>query len=320
MRIRFALTLVLAIACWYAAGEQDVKIYKNTDDLYSSRDTPDPGDIDNLLIWENGDCVLGMLSEPACRDVGAKALAVDVNDAYQKLGESVGDADGTIYIIVHGDNSRAAEYHPGHNAILLPIGKKIEWKYETGDYKSAVHHEMGHAIFKKHVGTSTCGGSACTNAILEHWGLDEGFAMILERIAGGASISPPPADSVKEILDDHCALGTPEGAVDCAHDLGRMLAKSFNGLEAKKGEDTAFHDYYKAVVIDLPNNELADFGDFHSRLGQLIYDKDIRPETEKQPPPAPELAFSLSSWSEWLFRFFFTRDPDDGDTAPHGWG
>ena len=124
-----------------------------------------------------------------------------------------------------------------------------------------VHHETGHAIVDKHLGTKTCDGSAaepCTEAVLEHWGVDEGISMILQKVVGKGSVGSAPEDSLDEIMDDDgCEITEydPKGAADCAHNIGRLLVESFDGvveeLEEKfpDAEDPAAVARHKALAI-----------------------------------------------------------------------
>jgi len=170
-----------------------------------------------------------------------------------------------------------------------------------------------------------CSTTSCPPGRIEHWALNEGFADIAEYVVAGVVPPDPPADSVADIMEEHCDTEDPSDAdavYGCVRSLGRLLFKSFKGLAARKTDAIAFVDYYREVVKELPYNQEADFADFHTRLGQKIYDEDIRPEVDKPPAPSPVLAFEIIPWYSWLQSFFeYDRDRDNGETIPHGgWG
>ena len=86
--------------------------------------------------------------------------------------------------------------------------------------------------------------------------------MILQEAVGEGIVGPAPADSVDEIMDDHCEITgyDPDGAADCAHDIGRLLLESFDGLVAEAARDEALAIYTKAVA------EFEDLGRFREHV------------------------------------------------------
>ena len=71
---------------------------------------------------------------------------------------------------------------------------------------------MGHAFFDDHIQIT---------GQLEEWGTDEGVAMIIEEVLGGVPRPAPRAGTVDGILQK-CS-----GDLDCAYDLGRLVAKRY---------------------------------------------------------------------------------------------
>jgi len=165
---------------------------------------------------------------------------------------------------------------------LLPISAKGGWKDGSGPYRGVIHHEVGHAFFDKQVGTKTCSSATCTDAIVERWGLDEGIAMIAQEFYTGVDVGDASGDSVQQILSN-CSTNDPDGAQACAHDLGRLLVESFNALATEKTPSEAFAYFRDVVTDDLTYGALLDFSDFHEHLGQLIHERDSRPDVEKPP-------------------------------------
>lgn len=65
---------------------------------------------------------------------------------------------------------------------------------------------MGHAISNKYFGSKSCNGASCTESVVEHMGVDEGFAMIIQRQVGGASISALGEETVEQIMNGAVTL------------------------------------------------------------------------------------------------------------------
>ena len=107
-----------------------------------------------------------------------------------------------------------------------------------------VHHEAGHAFFDKRIGGRSCEGDSCNGSLVEHWGVDEGIAMVLQEAVGGGWGGSPGADTVEEIMDG-CKLKEPRGGQDCAHELGRLVASAFRELAAVRSD--ALSIYVQAV-------------------------------------------------------------------------
>ena len=172
--------------------------------------------------------------------------------------------DTTLHVVVHPRETGA--YDTTFKSILLPRN----WQSTPN---GVVHHETGHAFVDEHLGTDTCDGSAsypCTDAVLEHWGVDEGIAMILQEAVGNGIVGPAPADSFDEVMDDHCDIDgyDPDGAVDCAHDIGRLLVETFDGLVSELKAEFADEDNPTAAAkkeaVALYTKVVAEFVDLGS--------------------------------------------------------
>jgi len=126
-----------------------------------------------------------------CEKVDAAAIAVDVAQVSTAIDETIGPS-GTARVIVYDQGQDTGAYNPTFDSILLPSS----WSDPVeGEPTGVVHHEAGHAFFDAEIGTNACGGSGqqCNNTIIEHWGLDEGIAMILQKVVGNGTIGDPTA-------------------------------------------------------------------------------------------------------------------------------
>ncbi len=254
------LCVLAAILAVRASAEQKVEVY-NGNTAEGNVFAGNPDDDNNTLVWADGNCKEGILTEDLCNIIGAETAAAHANEVLGVLpGGPIGSVEGgdtTLHIMVH-DRERGG-YDTTFQSVLLPR----DWR--RNEPVDVVHHETGHAFFDEHLGTETCNGAAsspCTDAVLEHWGTDEGIAMILQKVVGGGIVGPAPADSVDEIMDDHCDIDgyDPGGAADCAHDIGRLLLESFDGLAAEVTRDDALAIYTKAVT------EFEGFGRFRENV------------------------------------------------------
>ena len=120
---------------------------------------------------------------------------------------------------------------------------------KTGSQVStdSVDHEMGHAFWKKHVGTQT-GGS---DDVLKHWGADEGFAKILAKKTIRQSHGSPTGGSVSEILENwqkKKKQGHKVESYEIAHDLGNLMATVYDRVKQSTNEARAFRLFRDAVA------------------------------------------------------------------------
>ena len=148
----------------------------------------------------------------------------------------------------------------------------------------------------------------------------------------GTDVGAPSADSVSGIMAN-CSIEEPGKADDCAHDLGRLYAQSFDFLAqelieyfpsavtpedaAEAARDFAFDDYYRQKTKELPHGTLATFREFHDLLGELILRYHIQPLTQPPPHYNEALTFEISPWQVWLYRVFFLTQHPPPHEDPH---
>lgn len=143
---------------------------------------------------------------------------------------------------------------------------------------SVVHHESGHAVFDEGVGTNACLGTGCTEGVVEHWGLDEGFAMVVQQEVGGGYISPPAGGTVEAIMEGCDIKAAPKGGQKCAHALGRLLVDTFDEYAAKLQEDGMSEKaarakalaVYTAAVTDFENQDNSSRATFLEYMVNLV--------------------------------------------------
>ena len=85
--MRQALLLSLVLMGGEAAARQDIEIFKGTD-----WNKPNPREDTNVLIWTSSSNCIGEAAD--CTAVGAQAIAEDVREAIDTIGEEVGRRDG----------------------------------------------------------------------------------------------------------------------------------------------------------------------------------------------------------------------------------
>ena len=207
----------------------------------------------------------------ACEAIYAEVLADNVQSAHGELGESVGDSKGRVHVLVTSQMSAPGSYRSRDDLIL----RREDVTQVPSVSTDSVYHEMGHAFVDKHLRTRT-GGS---RDVLEHWGVDEGFAFILEKKLG-EQVRPPSADSVDDILD---ACGDDNQA--CAHDLGRLLAAVYDQVGSSLGTGTAFR-YFRDAVADfdglaMGNGSLATFQEVFVNVLQEAADNEDEEKANK---------------------------------------
>lgn len=226
-RIGWAAFALGALAGWPSMAQQAVDI------VYVPKEGP------RASIYANGTCAESA-SAGQCEE--AKAIAADVQEVYDKVGQQLYDDPLMVQVYEKGHTSAPASpagYRwPG--AILL--------RHDWSDYEGAVHHEAGHAWVDKITGIHDCGPSSCPDSEMKHRGVSEGIAKIIEREIGGgsSSIREPSADTVDAILAA-CDKTTAYRRSSCAHDLGNLVVKRFDVLKEFKGADYALDVYLEAV-------------------------------------------------------------------------
>ena len=196
------LAMCCVAASWSIAGTQHIEIYE-----YKGSAWP-PQWVESVVLWKD-ECVA--IDESMCID-SIRGIATEVYEAHRRIKEPVGDrgedGSGTIRFFIHYNANKQNGYDPA-GAIYLHStvaggGSRDRPRRRT------IYHEMGHAIFDKHVGTRTCGHS-CTPELVQHWGVDEGMALITESLADEVVDTPPvarpPAD---EAADAPPAAKAPE--------------------------------------------------------------------------------------------------------------
>ena len=253
--IIWAVCLVLAVG---TAADQDVTIYV-------------PGLITGTreAVWVDDACLKD--KKEACEAIYAEVLAGNVQSAHGELGESVGDTKDRIHVLVTDAITSPGDYNAGSNTIRIREDVTQVPSVSTG----SVYHEMGHAFVKKHLGTRTGGD----RDVLEHWGVDEGFAFILEKKLG-EQVRPPSGDSVDGILD---GCGDDDQAY--AHDLGRLLAAVYDEVGSSMGTEKAFR-YFRDAVADfdglaMGNGSLATFQEVFVNVLQEAADNEDEEEAKK---------------------------------------
>ena len=326
--IRLPSLAWLAVSCVsYAsamAETQHIEIYQYTGNTYPPR-------VENSTkLWRNG-CVA--LVPSMCTD-SVRDMAGEVHEAHEAFNEAVGidhgDGSRTIKVFIHTfTNEELAEYDAEGGSIYIQSSIAGDW-HSTVSRRPTIFQEMGHALFDKLVGGKTCRHN-CTPADLEHWGLDEGIAKVVESFGGGV-FNDPTADSVQGIINQ-CKTSTEDEVEDCAHDIGDLLVASFDALAlelesnfpdaqdpAAAARKWALMDFYKPVLRDMPRNQRATFANFHDRLGSLVYTIHIRPQATAPEPPTYGDSYAYPIWHEWLDMFFLRLDEHrrrNGDEAPH---
>ena len=250
-RVGWAALTLAALAGWQAAAEQDVDIRY----VWKSGAAP-------TLIHANGACRDGFTTELLCGDVDADDLWEDIQEVHEQLGVTVGDSRGLLTVNVyekgHEDEpDNYGAYDPGIDGGIEP---SHDWMESDGLAPPAVvHHETGHAVFDEGVGTKSCEGASCTESVVEHWGLDEGFAMVVQQEIGDGYIPPPAGDTVDEIMEGCDIKAAPKGGQKCAHALGRLLVDTFDEYAAKLQEDGMSETAARAKALEVYTAAVADF-------------------------------------------------------------
>ena len=233
------------------------------------------------------------------------------------LGGAIGlenDYGGrTLHVIVFASGLDRAHYGRDFKSVHLPRG----WQHGG---KGAVHHETGHAFFDRYLKTTTCNGSAdypCSETLVEHWGVDEGIASILQESVGKGNVGPAPADSVGAIMDDHCSIDKyPDGGKECAHGIGRLVVQAFDELKAVKGEGYARGVYMDAVVaLRSPWEPLVSVRNLQLQVGKEIAERE---DVHFGDPEAAALTEGDFSIADLPVLLGVTDALDDGpDYIPH---
>ena len=308
-----AFLLVLAVA---ATAGQRVEIYRGGD---ASVDTPE----DNTLVWVDGRCEEGVIAKLECPAIKADTIGRYVDEVLDVLpGGAIGlenDHGGrTLHVIVYASGLEKAQYDKAFRSVHLPRG--WEWRRPKG----VVHHETRHAFFDRHLKTRTCNGSAqypCSRTLVEHWGVDEGIASILQESVGKGNVGPAPADSVGAIMDDQCSIDEyPDGGEECAHDIGRLVVQVFDELKAVKGESYARGVYMDALTALRSRWATStSVRDLHLQVGKEIAEREDVHFGEPESAALTEGDFSIADLLVLLELLGVrdTLDDDDGHISPH---
>lgn len=185
----------------------------------------------------------------------------------------------------------ASEPHPQHakRGTGIPPSQRLPGRWKYTPQSGTVHHETGHAFVDEYLGTRTCTGSACSRSILEHWGVNEGIAKILESSVGGGEVEAPPASSTGEIFDDHCEMHSyPDGGRKCAHAIGNLVHEMYEELAENKGKDYARARYTEAVVA--LRNASVTVGKLHLQVAREIAELE---DVHFEDPPGLEATTSF---------------------------
>lgn len=178
------LAMCCGVASWSTAGTQHIEIYE-----YKGSAWP-PRWVESVVLWKDG-CVA--IDESMCTD-SVRGIATEVYEAHRHLKEPVGDrgedGSGTIRVFIHGNANEQNVYDPS-GAIYLH-SSVARGGTRDRPRRRTIYHEMGHAAFDKHIGTRTCRHS-CTPELVQHWGVDEGLALITESLADEVADTPPAA-------------------------------------------------------------------------------------------------------------------------------
>ena len=312
-----ATTASLLVLAFGATAEQRVEIYTGGDADEPGADDPS----NNTLIWVDGSCEEGLIAQLECSAVDADTIGQYMGETLDVLpGGDIGlendDGGRTLHVIVYNQGVDVGHYDRDFKSVHLPRG------WQRGP-KGTVHHETGHAFVDQYLGTKTCDGSAqhpCSETLVEHWGVDEGIASILDESVGKGYVGPAPADSVREIMDDHCSIDEyPDGGEDCAHNIGRLVVKAFDELKAIKGESYARSVYMDAVIaLRSPWATAVSVRDLQLQVGREIAEREDVHFGEPEAAALTEGDFSIDDLLA-LLKLLGLRDvrDDDPDYSPH---
>ena len=288
-RVRRAMAIALVFGGWSALAHHQgisIKHTKNKDI------TP------AVEIYVNNSCKEGR--DALCAATNAADIATDINEIHAIHGPPIGLDDSILVYVFDQGYGSAGGYSPEQKAIRLPS----DWMENSPT--GVLHHETGHAIVDEHVGVQHCDGSSCVRSIVEHWGVDEGIATIMEVHVGEGKAGTPPADSVDGIFaHSECNMRAPAGGgQECAHELGELLLQTFNKLMLAKGKNEALSIYLQALR-EYPYGTM-DFNSYLYRVGRVIMDRENVNFAE--PPGLSDLlgdaSFRLRSWTDfidWLY-------------------
>ena len=229
------------------------------------------------------ECVEGA-SEYDCG--AAKVVYAQVQAAADALGDRQLGPGGTLPVIMSRDISGSGGYYAsGKGSIVLFINR----------HSSVTAHEMAHAYFGKHFGTSCY--LPCDEAEIKMVGVDEGFAKIVaHRVTGFVEPTPPTADTVADILaGSNCSsLDTSASAGKCSHDLGNLVFKAYKTIADDRGADYAYEVYLEAM--NLLKGTTINLASLHRTVLDVMLRRDALP-----PPPSTILVpgphpFALLDW------------------------
>ncbi len=236
--------LGFALLAGAAQAADQLVIYKGSD-----WGDPDPDSQKNMQIWSSASgCATGHAQDCAAIDV--HAVTDGVNEAVAVLGEHVGEHVTTrsgfsyrellVGVFPHNDGQPPGQYDPDFRMVKLPDN------WQTMPYTGVVHHEVAHDFFYEHMPRRGYDS-------LEQTSLDEGVAMIVQQVAGGATIKPPHYSDIDVSMN-----------LRGEHDGGRHLVKAFNALVESTSKQAALDAFLDAVrnFDDIDDDGAASFAEF----------------------------------------------------------
>lgn len=219
---------MFAVVGWSALGAQGIDIYYIEEE----------GETAAIKVYEDTDCVDGVLSEGYCANVNAEAIAADIREVLNIAGGPIG-VDGPVRAYVYNRGyDKAGSYDLALRAIKLPRN----WEQSP---RGVVHHETGHAVFDEYLRGVFCNAGNCTLGVVKKWGTDEGIAMVFQEAVGGGS--PGTSQETVDAIVEKCDINGLGGAQRCAHELGRLVNKRFQDLANERGQSFALGVYMQAL-------------------------------------------------------------------------
>ena len=164
--------------------------------------------------------------------------AMDIYKEIQSVTETLGDRQlgpaGTLAVIMMD------RHDPGYLAagVYVEDGDVIVLYPSAVITPGVVPHETAHVYFEKHIGEGSC-SLPCDTAGIKRWGVNEGFAKIVQHREGGRVPRAPSADDAADIVAG-CSLGTANGAAACAHDVGNLVFDAYEEVVDQEGKSIAF--------------------------------------------------------------------------------
>ena len=333
LRCSVALLLVVGTADAWAQDEEE-KVQMAT--IYSSTDPTehDPGEATMKVVTSliptgqydgRGEPIMRV--GPKCAFLVSKceeekARWHEVQAAAKALGDYQLGRDGNLSVIVvskrHPDG-HLGHYSAEHRTIIL---------YPTApgapdSRAKTVAHETGHEYVKKHNIDLDVSCDPCTSTGIKTWGVNEGFAKIVEHRVTGTAPAAPSADNVEDILEGaNCK--TKDGKKTsydwkCAHDIGNLVFEAYKEL-VDAGVDYAFEVYRDAIRdfdVNVTMTPATLHDDVSERIERILRQRGVLPqEGVNNYAEGRGASFWLDYWSRWLWWWRIISNPPS-DESPH---